>query len=142
MRLVPLLLLAAALGGAYHWWSGRSEALSSVPPNANGFVPVVMPEDAAPDTVLILAPVDCPSDAAQRADALARELTRRGIPNARGSSFSIAISNPTDEQQAAVKRAVSIFNGEVPAVFVNGMAKSNPSAAEVVAEFRKGGGRS
>jgi hypothetical protein len=38
---------------------------------------------------------------------------------------------------AASDRAVAILNGEIPAVFINGVGKANPSAEEVLAEFER-----
>lgn len=96
-----------------------------------------MPDGAKANTVLILAPVDCPSDAAQRADALSEELARLGIPNIRSSSYSSNITDPTEEQKAGVERAVSVLNGEIPAVFINGMAKANPTVEEVAFEYER-----
>jgi hypothetical protein len=96
-----------------------------------------MPDGARPNTVIILAPENCPSEAAQRADSLASRLTEAGISNIRSSSYSTNIADPTKDQQAAVERAVKVLNGEVPAVFVNGMAKANPSFDDVVSEYRR-----
>lgn len=143
MRIVTVLLLLAVAGGAYHWWSGRDALLlGDVEPSPSGFVPVLMPEGVRRNTVVILAPENCPSDAAQRADALAAALTREGIPNVRSSRYSTSVSDPTRAQMAAAHRASAVLNGEIPAVFVNGMGKANPGAAEVVAEYRRtrGGG--
>lgn len=137
MRVIHLLAVAAVLGGTYHFWRSNDSVATEAVESANGFVPVVMPDGAKPNTVLILAPVNCPSDAAKRADMLARELTRLGIPNARGSSFSVDITNPTPEQRNGVERATSVFNTDIPSVFINGMAKPNPTASEAAAEYQR-----
>lgn len=140
MGFVRLLLLVGALGLGWHLWQEHksdkqmAEARSG---SAAGFMTTAMPSVARHNVVLILAPVDCPSEAAQRADALASELTRRGIPNERSSSFSLSMDNPSAEQRAAIDRAVAVLNGEIPAVFINGMGKSNPSADDVAAEFQR-----
>jgi hypothetical protein len=136
MGTVKLLLIVCALGFAFHWWNGRGDGLANAPTSPNGFVSVVMPDGAEANTVVILAPVDCPSDAAQRADALSRELTRLGIRNVRSNSFSANIADPNAKQQAGIERAFAVLNGQIPAVFVNGMGKANPTAAEVVSEYR------
>ena len=96
-----------------------------------------MPDGARSNTVIILAPVHCPSDAAQRADALAAYLSDIGIPNVRSSSYRATRDNPTPEQQADVERAITVLDGEIPAVFINGVAKSNPSAEEIVLEYER-----
>jgi hypothetical protein len=138
VRAIKLLVVAGAIWFAFHWWKGRgSEEAHPAQKSPNGFVSAVMPDGAKANTVLILAPVDCPSDAAQRADALSEELARLGIPNIRSSSYSSNITDPTEEQKAGVERAVSVLNGEIPAVFINGMAKANPTVEEVAFEYER-----
>lgn len=138
MNLLKFLIVIGLAGYGYHWWSGKSaverEARATSP---TGFVSVAMPDGARTNTVIILAPLNCPSDAAQRADSLASQLTQAGIPNTRSNSYSASIADPTTEQTAAIQRAVKVIKGEVPAVFVNGMAKANPSFDEVVSEYRR-----
>lgn len=73
----------------------------------------------------------------QRADALSERLNRLGIPNVRSASYSVNRNDPSAEQKAGLDRAVGVLNGEIPAVFVNGMAKANPSAEEVAAEYAR-----
>lgn len=150
MKIIRLLVVAGAVWFAFHWWKGREAHESRVAQDGgaaqtgrtsqespNGFIEVAMPDGARNNTVLIFAPVNCPSDAAQRADDLADKLTRLGIPNMRSSSFSSSINNPTKEQREGVERAVSVMNGAIPAVFINGMAKANPTVEEVAAEFER-----
>jgi hypothetical protein len=140
--LVKLLLVICAAVGVHHFWVKHQAAKS--PPMAYAaspgeFIRTAMPAGAKPNTVLILAPLNCPSLAAKRADSLAQQLTRMGIPNSRGNSFSLRVSNPSAEVQADMKRAGEILQGEIPAVFINGMGKANPSAEEVAAIFHKAG---
>lgn len=139
MRLLTVILLLAGLFGAYRWWDGNSNSNSNLDgiANQNGFVPVQMPDGAPEHSVLILAPPNCPSDEAQRAEALVQHLTEQGIPVTRGSSISFDIMNPTAEQRAGVERAVAVFNVGAPAVFINGMAMSNPTAAQAAVEYRR-----
>lgn len=59
------------------------------------------------------------------------------IPNERGNSFTLHVRNPTAAQQSAMKSAESVLAGEIPAVFINGMGKSNPSAEEVAGEYER-----
>lgn len=137
MRLLTVILVLAGLFGAYRWWDGTTTSDLGGVANQNGFVPVQMPDGAPQHSVLVLAPPNCPSDEAQRAEALAQQLSRQGIPVTNGSSISFDIMNPTAEQRAGVERAVAVFNGGAPAVFVNGMAMSNPTVAQTVAEYRR-----
>lgn len=137
MQIIRLLILAGLIGLGYHWWQGRGDASHAASESQSGFVSVLMPAGAERNNVLILAPVNCPSEDAQRADALAAELTRMGIPNTRSSSYSLAVDNPTREQKERMDRAVVVMNSDIPAVFINGMAKSNPTAEEVAEEYAR-----
>lgn len=137
MRLLTVILLLTGLFGAYRWWVGNSNSNLDGIVNQNGFVPVQMPDGAPQHSVLILAPPDCPSDEAQRAEALVQHLTEQGIPVTKGSSISFDIMNPTAEQRAGVERAIAVFNVGAPAVFIDGMAMSNPTAAQAAAEYRR-----
>lgn len=130
-KLVVAVVIAA--GSALWWWNGRVDMKPVTP---NGFVAALMPDGAPPNTVVILAPQNCPSDAAQRALQLAQDLSAAGIPNVVSSSYSVDIEDPTDEEQEGMERAVTVMNGTIPAVFVNGFAKANPTAAQVIAEYR------
>jgi len=136
MRLGRTLIVIAVLGFTVHWWKNH-EAQSAivVEKSPNGFQSIIMPNGTRPDFVVILAPIHCTSDAAQRADALSERLTELGIPNVRSSSYSSNIKNPTEEQKAAMKRSIAVLNGEIPAVFLHGMGKANPTAQEVVDEY-------
>ena len=138
MRLLKILIVLACLLGAYRWWDGkeRSRELEAIA-SQNGFVPVEMPMGAPAHTVLVLSPPNCPSEEAKRAEALVRALTDQGVPVKQDSAMSFEITNPTDEQEAGVERAVAVFNRGAPAVFVNGMGMSNPTAAQTIAEYRK-----
>lgn len=136
MRVLTVVVLLAGLFGAYRWWDGRAAA-AAVAANQNGFVPVQMPDGAPARSVLVLAPPDCPSAEAQRAEALVRDLAGQGIPVTRDSAISFNIVDPTPEQRRGVERAVAVFNRGAPAVFIDGMAMSNPSAAQAAAEYRR-----
>ena len=138
MRLLKILIVLACLFGAYRWWDGkeRSRELEAIA-SQNGFVPVEMPMGAPAHTVLVLSPPNCPSEEAKRAEALVRALTDQGVPVKQDSAMSFEITNPTDEQEAGVERAVAVFNRGAPAVFVNGMGMSNPTAVQTIAEYRK-----
>lgn len=96
-----------------------------------------MPDESSPDTVIILAPLNCPSAAAQRARALSEELTRRGIPNRQSASYSADYGGAlTADQKSRLDWAVRVMRAEIPAVFINGRAKANPTSDEVATEYR------
>lgn len=136
MRILTALLLACALYGGYQWWQDRGVAAAGAAASENGFIPVEMPGGAARNVVLVLAPRNCPSEQARRTDVLVQELERAGIPVARGDSFSFDVENPDAGQVAAIRRTVEVFKRGAPAVYVNGMGMSNPTAAQAIAEYR------
>ena len=139
MRILLFLAIAASLYGGWQWWQDRSgPAYANVEPSPNGFVPVQMPDGAPRNAVLVLAAPNCPSEQAQRAEALVAALTSQGIPVRRGSGIGYSFSSPpTAEQREGVDRAIHVFNQGAPAVFINGMAMSNPTAEQAASEYRR-----
>ena len=135
----PYVIVLIVLVSAVRLWRSQEHAASirelQAISDSNGFAPVQMPDGAARDTVIILAPFNCPSAAAKRADALAARLTALGIPNVRTNQY--AISSPTQDMQSGIKHAAQIMNGEIPAVMINGRGKANPTADEVATEYRR-----
>ena len=145
MRLVTfikLLLLLAIGGGGYQYWQDHKAAGGSLASvfgddptavaSAAGFVPVPMPDGMSPHGVVVFAPENCPSDAAQRAYALISDLGGRGVPVVRASAASF--DNLPDA--ATAERIRAVMGGEIPVVFVRGKAKANPSVQDVLAEYR------
>lgn len=140
MRFLLIVMLACGLYGAWQWKQGE-RADSAVAFETSAFVEVEMPGGVQRNTVLVLAPANCPSDQAQRTEALIQELGRAGIPVVRDSGFAFDVENPDVEQIARIDRAVAVFKRGAPAVFVNGLAMSNPSAEQTIAAYRASGGR-
>jgi hypothetical protein len=140
MNALKIAGIALALVAAAVWWKHRDDVPSlaqGIAPSPSGFVSVVA-SDGAPDrTVVIFAPIGCPREAAQRADAMASQLQAQGIPHRRSDHFSVNIPNPSAEQQEALRRTSAVLSGEIPAIFIGSSAKSNPTAEEVVAEYRR-----
>jgi hypothetical protein len=136
--LKALVIGAVVLAGGAHLWHSHQRAVAArdlaALADSNGFVPVQMPDGVPHDTVLILAPVNCPSAQAKRADALAARLTTMGIANVRRNNYSV--SNPTPGEVAGIKRAFAIGEQDLPVVMINGKGKANPSADEVATEYR------
>jgi hypothetical protein len=131
-----LLIGAGAALLSVHLWHAHQHAVLErqlvTLSDGKGFIPVQMPDNAPPDKVVILAPVHCSSDVAQRADALAQFLNDQGIPNVRTSFYMI--SRVTPDMKPGIERARSL---DPPVVLINGRGKSNPSAQEVVDEYRR-----
>lgn len=140
MRILLILMLVCGLYGAHQWWQKREEVRAAAF-DTSTFVAVEMPGGVQRNTVLVLAPPNCPSEQAQRTEALIRELGRAGIPVVRGSGFAFDVENPTDEQMQGIDRAVAVFKRGAPAVFVNGLAMSNPSVEQTIAAYRTNDGR-
>jgi len=106
-----------------------------------GFLPVAIPDEVPANTVLLYAPINCPSQEAQHAYMLSQELSQKHIPNVLLNSWTIT---STDEyaigpfKSDKLRRLVNLFDkGKIPAVLINGMAKSDPSADDIAAEFKK-----
>ena len=63
-----------------------------------------------------------------------RHLSKHGVAYVRTDSANFNSLTSQDE----ASRVMSVMNGPVPIVYVNGKAKANPAPQEVVAEFRGG----
>lgn len=140
MRALLILMLVCALYGAHQWWQKRDDARAAAF-DASTFVAVEMPSGVQRNTVLVLAPPNCLSEQAQRTEALIRDLDRAGIPVMRDSGFTFDVENPTDAQMQGIDRAVAVFKRGAPAVFVNGLAMSNPSAEQTIAAYQTSSGK-
>lgn len=102
----------------------RSSAMSKSP-----FVPLPAARGHAPGTVYVVAARNCSREDAQRADQLASDLRKLGIPVQRVSDISFPV---VDSSQVAQTRAV--MEGRLPIVFVAGFAANNPALDEVLAQ--------
>ena len=140
MRPLLILMLLCAAFGAHQLWQKR-EAARAAAFDTTTFVPVHMPSGMQRNTVFVLAPPNCPSDQAKRAEALIRELGNAGIPVKHESGIAFDIENPTDEQMRDIDRAIAVFKRGAPVVYVNGLAMSNPSTEQTIAAYRGSGGR-
>ena len=140
MRPLLILMLLCAAFGAHQLWQKR-EAARAAAFDTTAFVPVHMPSGMQRNTVFVLAPPNCPSDQAKRAEALIRDLGNAGIPVKRESGIAFDIENPTDEQMRDIDRAIAVFKRGAPVVYVNGLAMSNPSTEQTIAAYRGSGGR-
>jgi hypothetical protein len=57
-------------------------------------------------------------------------------PNTRANHYSVSITSR--EQMPLLQQTSMVLGGEIPVVIVNGMAKANPTAAELASEYRRG----
>jgi len=130
-------LIAVLLGGSVQLWHHHQRAvvdrdLASVS-DRNGFVPIATAPGSPRDVAIVLAALNCPSAQAQRADALAAQLTRLGMANQRANNYDASITSR--DQMPLVNRTNAILGGEIPIVIINGRAKANPTLEEVKAEY-------
>ncbi len=111
---------------------GTAETSSAA--SRHGFVDIPLPDGQSGHHVVIFAPANCPSDAAQRAEALARRLDEAGIPYTRSQNANFSTLSSQDE----ANRVMSVMNGPIPVVFVRKRARANPDADAVLDEYRGG----
>jgi len=143
MRLLTKLLVAfAVVWGAHHWWAGRggfNGLVSDASAHPGGaFVEVVRPDGFPERKVVIMAPENCPSDAAQRAESLYAKLQQAGVPVEKRSEFGFSAGDDSSaEMRARFDATLKVANGPVPVVFVGNVGASNPDFDSVVAEYRR-----
>lgn len=134
MGLLKLLLVVVLVMVGYRWWHKHHELFAEnaveQSASATGFVPMPPPLGASLNRVLIFAPRDCPSAAAQRARDLSQALADRGVPHAMLDEANFDLQSP--EQVTAVQK---VMGGTVPIVFFHGRGKANPSLEDVLAEY-------
>lgn len=136
VRSLGFILLLVAIGGGV-WKCGFSNKIGTqwaIPTDemdAYGFATVPLPDGMSSRGIVIFTPANCPSDAAQRAESLARYLSSKGIAYAK--STSAEYNNLSSREE--VDRVLAIMNGPIPVVYVNGKAKANPTPEEVEGEY-------
>ena len=133
MKIVKYLLVLVAALFLFQYWQANRPATG---PSPNGFVALPAMDSADSKQVIVFAPENCPSEKAQQADDLARQLTARNIPAVR--SHNVSFTSPDPDPSVGI-RLNSVMNGELPIVFVKGRGKANPTIEEVIAEY--GGAR-
>ena len=138
MRTRKILAVAAAILVALLLGGCRSKtAYDTAEKSASGFVDVAMPSNAKDNTVIIFAPLNCPREAGQRAQALHERLKQLEVPNMMSNSYSLRFTDNSEEFKAKLQRTNAVMQGELPIVLINGMGKPNPTAEEVVAEYER-----
>lgn len=138
MRHLFLLLVAGSV--AYYLWGppaggrGREDRpAAEQAEGSRGFVELPQGEAGSEAGVVIFAPPNCSSEEAQRADDLAAALDRAGVPYRRSSQFQLTLQSPDPDALARIR---AVMSGPIPVVIVNGSGKANPSADDVIAEYR------
>ncbi len=140
MNIIRLLLVVGIAGGGYTYWKHHHESVARVETgpavSSNCFAALPPVEGQSSRKVFVVAAENCPHEEAQRADRLAEDLGRKGIPVQRTHQVSFSLTSPPESE--VMERMSRIMNGPLPIVFIDGRAKSNPSLDEVVAEFKGG----
>lgn len=138
MNIVKILVALGIVGSGFHLWNQHQSnvALAAVLATADayGFVDLPAAEGQSADTIYVVAAQNCPHEAAQRADRLARDLGDKGFPVVRTNAVNFS-TRGIDADGA--KRLNAIMNGPLPIIFVHHKAKSAASTEDVVAEFRQ-----
>lgn len=132
--LFKLIIVAAVIYGGYTYWQKHSQPpVEIVATSENGFVPLPPVDGHKTSAVVVLAAENCTMDEARRADLLASDLSRQGVPVVRSHNVGFTFDAG---DRAAAQRIQSVMNGQLPIVFVRGRAKANPTLKEVLAEYR------
>lgn len=137
MTLARILLAVVAIGTGAHYWDQHRAAVVTESILASGddfgFIDLPRAQGQRSGTVYVVAAVNCPHEAAQRADRLAKDLIDEGIPTVRTDNvrFSSAALD-----KAALKRLHVVMTGPLPIVFVNGKAKPAAALEDVEEEYR------
>ena len=136
-----LILLLLIGYGVYYYLGQEQEPAASVAPvaNANGFIQLPMHSGAANNVVYVMAALNCPKDAAQRAEELAFQLKRRGVVVQRisGVSFDLSPSPSLAEAQQKQREMDAVMTGTLPIVLINGMGRANPDLQSVLDEISR-----
>ena len=145
MDIVRILIVVGIAGGGYNAWKqyhgntvqveNKVHVGARTVISENGFASMPPANGQTSRKVYVLAPENCPSEAARRADRLAADLSRKGMPVVRRDSVRFSLSSQLESDVQT--RMSEIMEGPLPIVFVDGRAKSDPSLDEVVAEFRR-----
>ena len=137
------LIAAVVICAGYALWEkhterGEAAAIAALT-DAYGFIEFDPPDGGERNSVIIVAAQNCPHEAAQRADELAREMAIRNVSHLRTSS--ITFTPPPNFDERYIARHDRVMNGELPLVFVNGRVKSNPDLDDVLAEYEQAQGQ-
>ena len=115
--------------------SGASTAQAN--PSAP-FEQVVMPTGLPADTVWIFSHRDCPTPDRRRAETLAAELQRLGIPHVYEDEANFSgLDQQTEKSPEWQQTRRLMESGAYPVVMLDGVGKANPALDEVIAEYRR-----
>jgi hypothetical protein len=140
MKILTSLIVVGAVWGGYEYASRHhaAHALQEVldGADAHGFVDVPPPANQRPDTIYVIAAQNCPREAAQQADRLAKELAAEGLPVVRASQVYYQMRQV---DRATTDRLTAVMTGPLPLVFFHARAAMNPALDQVVEEYHSPG---
>lgn len=137
MSRIILVIAVLLFGLGVSQWQKKQDPLYMADTSIYGFVEVNPSDGVSHKTVLILTPLNCPSELAQRANRLYEALKQDGIPVERSNRYSSEIENPTPEQLAKYERWRKLWKKNGPLVLIGGWAKVSPSVDEVKGEYQQ-----
>jgi hypothetical protein len=138
--LLKIVLVAAIATFAYKEWrkhapgTRTAEAAASAGTSDSRFITLPASNFGRSANVVVLAAEGCSEDAAQRADALASELSRLGVPVTRAHDIRFDQLDPRVDDVGQIN---TVMKGTLPIVLVRGRARNNPTLDEVLAEVRQ-----
>lgn len=115
------------------WFNTRRDQMMTNHPSGP-FISIPAPVGIDPKTVVIYAPLHCPSFAAKYADEIAKELSKKNIPNSRINNLEFRF---TTSELPLKDKIDALLNGDAPIVIVKGKAKGNPAINEVIDEYNR-----
>ena len=137
MNIIKLLIVVGIVGFGYQYWvkhsaqgSGTVAISGASESGKGGFVQLPSFDAGSSAAVIVVAAENCPEEDARRADDLAAELRKQGIPVARSHSVSFTFSGA---DAGLADRVSALMNGKLPIVLVNGRGKANPALDDVMA---------
>lgn len=111
---------------------GKSAASAKDPGLSPAGFFLVSRDDEKNPRVTIMSPPNCPSDEAARARMLESSLQSAGIPTEMKQEIGFEFHDPEDTARVS-KYMNNVAN---PLVLVRGWAKGNPTAQDVIAQYR------
>jgi len=137
MNTLRALIIVGIVCAGLQYWNRHQAALAlAAATDENGFLELPPTDGQKPDTVYVIAALNCPHEDAQRADRLAEELNGKGIPAIRTDHVNFQWTDvDTSAAHEYADRTNAVMNGRLPIAFVRGRAKSDATLDQVVAEF-------
>jgi len=134
MKFTTLFFVVCLLGLAFHCHQQTSarKAIAKAKPDAFGFIPLALPNEAEPGKVFIMGPLNCPSPEGRKSDALAETLKNMGILCTR--TDRISLPSLSSDQNAVWEK---VFKDGPPLVFVGMRVRSNPDTNDIIAEYKQ-----